>query len=419
MAHITIKYVGSLKEVSLDIRRINMFMGPQATGKSTIAKIISQALWAEKKFITMGEEYDFYHGLLDFHNMDKNYFSNPSAEIVYESPWCVISMKYETGKRTPKTVYEKKKNRELYRNAKIEYIPAERNFVASIANIRKYTETYNSTVGFLHDWHAAKSSYQRKNSFEVALPDLSFLYRYKESEERDIIRVADNEVALQHGSSGQQSLLPLLLVAEEVMVSVYHTERIFSPAEIEHIKKKAPALASIVDLLSEMGKKVRTKAIEKRLNELWKELGYKADYGRTHLIVEEPEQNLYPSTQRGLLKHLVSYLSQDTKHQHTLIITTHSPYILYALNNCMLAGLVEEKNSAAIEKLSDTTRINPAEVGLWLLKNGEIVSLQHSGTGLLTQDFFNNEFQKNHEEMFQLLKLLPNESIAGKPESKK
>ena len=85
----------------------------------------------------------------------------------------------------------------------------------------------------------------------------------------------------------------------------------------------------------------------------------------------------------------------------------------------MLAGLVEEKNSAAIEKLSDTTRINPAEVGLWLLKNGEIVSLQHSGTGLLTQDFFNNEFQKNHEEMFQLLKLLPNESIAGKPESKK
>lgn len=49
MAHITIKYVGPLKEVSLDIRRINMFMGPQATGKSTIAKIISQALWAEKK----------------------------------------------------------------------------------------------------------------------------------------------------------------------------------------------------------------------------------------------------------------------------------------------------------------------------------------------------------------------------------
>ena len=82
----------------------------------------------------------------------------------------------------------------------------------------------------------------------------------------------------------------------------------------------------------------------------------------------------------------------------------------------MLAGLVEEKNSAAIAKPSDTTRINPAEVGLWLLENGVIRSLQRSDTGLLTRDFFNDEFQKNHEEMFLLLKLLPDENIAEKSE---
>lgn len=137
MAKITIKYVGPLKEVTLDIKRINVFMGPQSTGKSTIAKIISQALWAEKNFLTMKEKYDFYKGLIDFHNMDKNYFSNPAAEIIYESPWCSIRMKYEVGKRTPQTVYEKKENKELYHNTKIEYIPAERNFVASIENIHK------------------------------------------------------------------------------------------------------------------------------------------------------------------------------------------------------------------------------------------------------------------------------------------
>ena len=136
-------------------------------------------------------------------------------------------------------------------------------------------------------------------------------------------------------------------------------------------------------------------------------IGYQADYGCTHLIVEEPEQNLYPSTQRGLLKHLVSYLSKDTKHYHTLTITTHSPYILYALNNCMLAGLVAEKDKSAIEKLPDTVYINPTDVALWLLKDGEPLSLQHNDTHLLTQDFFNKEFQKNHEEMYQLLKLLP------------
>lgn len=113
MSHITIKYIGPLKEVSLYIKRINVFMGPQSTGKSTIAKIISQALWAEKNFLTMGEEYDFYQGLLDFHNMDKKYFNNSmseKSEIIYESPWCIIRMRYEdTKKKKPKTVYEKKK----------------------------------------------------------------------------------------------------------------------------------------------------------------------------------------------------------------------------------------------------------------------------------------------------------------------
>lgn len=196
------------------------------------------------------------------------------------------------------------------------------------------------------------------------------------------------------------------------MVSTYNTQRIFSPAEIAHIKKKAPDLASIVDVLSEMGKKARTTSIEKKLQELWKKIGYRADYGCTHLIVEEPEQNLYPSTQRGVLKHLVSYLSKDTKHQHTLTITTHSPYILYALNNSMLAGLVEQRNPNAIEKLSSTIRINPTEVGLWSLHGGELTPLQDSDTGLLTDDFFNSEFQKNHEEMFQLLKLLSNDKTS-------
>ena len=77
----------------------------------------------------------------------------------------------------------------------------------------------------------------------------------------------------------------------------------------------------------------------------------------------------------------------------------------------MLAGLVEQKNPDSTKKLSETTKVNPAEVGLWLLKDGEIKSLQHPSTGLLTKDFFNSEFQKNHEEMFQLLRLLPNESL--------
>ena len=92
MSRISIKHIGSLGSISLDIKRVNVFMGPQASGKSTVAKIVSQALWAEKNYLTLADEYDFYKGLLEFHNMDRNYFLDPRLEIVYESPWCRIRM---------------------------------------------------------------------------------------------------------------------------------------------------------------------------------------------------------------------------------------------------------------------------------------------------------------------------------------
>ena len=36
MAHIIIKNIGPIKEVELDLNKINVFMGPQSSGKSTI-----------------------------------------------------------------------------------------------------------------------------------------------------------------------------------------------------------------------------------------------------------------------------------------------------------------------------------------------------------------------------------------------
>ena len=412
MSRISIKHIGSLGSISLDIKRVNVFMGPQASGKSTVAKIVSQALWAEKNYLTLADEYDFYKGLLEFHNMDRNYFLDPRLEIVYESPWCSIRMAYVKGKRLPQTTYRRLGNdaKELYHNTKIEYIPAERNFVASIENIQKYTGRYNNTVNFLADWYAAKRVYQRRKKFVIQLPDLSFTYHYKESEARDILQLGNGaEIDLQFSSSGQQSLLPLLLVVEEVMRGIYSSRKLFSPAEIEHIKRLAPGLEPLIDVLSEIKKRERKPQLEQSLEALWSQIGYIADYGATHLIIEEPEQNLYPSTQRGLLEHLIGYITSET--QHTLTLTTHSPFILYALNNCMLAGVVRNSGNKVghSEVLERQVYVRPQDVGLWLLKDGEICSLQEEGTHLLREDLFAEEFARQHETMFGLLRLMPRE----------
>ena len=63
----------------------------------------------------------------------------------------------------------------------------------------------------------------------------------------------------------------------------------------------------------------------------------------THLVIEEPEQNLYPTTQRDLMLMLISQLSAQA-HCESVTITTHSPYVLSTLNVLMAASkLIQSK----------------------------------------------------------------------------
>ena len=49
MQKLTIKNFGPIKSASLDFKRVNVLIGPQSSGKSTILKIASFCNWVEKK----------------------------------------------------------------------------------------------------------------------------------------------------------------------------------------------------------------------------------------------------------------------------------------------------------------------------------------------------------------------------------
>ena len=48
MAYITIRKIGPVSNLKLKLNTVNVLMGPQGCGKSTIAKIISFCCWLEK-----------------------------------------------------------------------------------------------------------------------------------------------------------------------------------------------------------------------------------------------------------------------------------------------------------------------------------------------------------------------------------
>ena len=369
MVTIEIKNIGPIKEVKFDLNKINVFMGPQSSGKSTIAKICSQCLWFEKNYILTGDEYYFYKGLIDFHKMDKNYFSKDS-EIKYESQWTVLNFKNK------ETIIELKDNNNcIYQNLKIEYIPAERNFVSAIPNLQRYSDSFNHIINFLNDWMLFKEVLTKDKKYSSPLRSVNTKYKYDTATKEDLITLPNRKtIQLQSSSSGQQSITPLLLVCDYMYKELYTQKRNPSPAEKKHISDLLPESMKedynwVVDMqnFQQSDKHAQNiNTIENVKKKIWDKIGFSTDYHFSSVIVEEPEQNLFPETQKELMYYLLELVLQKG-HNHTLFITTHSPYILYALNNCMMGGLVTSQLKDKKEKtefignkfLSEKSWINP------------------------------------------------------------
>lgn len=66
------------------------------------------------------------------------------------------------------------------------------------------------------------------------------------------------------------------------------------------------------------------------------------DNSKTLRILEEPEAHLFPIAQKQLIELLALMINQNNDNQ--LIITTHSPYVLTVFNNLLFANRVVEKN---------------------------------------------------------------------------
>ena len=64
-----------------------------------------------------------------------------------------------------------------------------------------------------------------------------------------------------------------------------------------------------------------------------------ANETKTFIIVEEPEAHLYPDAQKTISEIISVFISR----QNTALVTTHSPYILGAINNMLFANKVAGK----------------------------------------------------------------------------
>ena len=96
-------------------------------------------------------------------------------------------------------------------------------------------------------------------------------------------------------------------------------------------------------------------------------------------------------------------------------MTTHSPYILYALNNCLLAYLVkdrlDEETASSLECVKYA--VNPADVSVWSIKDGYVRDYRdephktiQDEKGLIRKNYFNDVMKEVMGEFNTLLSFL-------------
>lgn len=413
MSNIIIRNIGAIKYINIDLNKVNVIMGPQSSGKSTIAKIISHCQWVNKRYILDGKfDYDFSEIFMKFHRIDKSYF-NENSVIKYKSDSVKITYK---GIGTQLQI-EKLEQGKAFINFKNIYIPAERNFVSVIPNLGRYKETNDNIMNFLYDWFEAKKNYPLKNN--IPLLELGASYHNIEGDDIDKISLSNSrELLLSNASSGLQSVTPLLVLVDYLSNFIYE-DKTLSAKEFKQLKESLEPLLEIKEQLKVFLKSQdlkKRKEAEDLAHEVFtteksviESINKLIRYHYTQFIIEEPEQNLFPTTQRDLVYHLLNKITKS-EYDHNLLITTHSPFVLYALNNCMMGHNVRNQMPTDEQKelKSYNSWIDPKLVSVWEIDSttGTLRNIKNPKTGTVDKHYFNNVMNEIMDEYYEMLEYL-------------
>lgn len=412
MPQIHIHDIGPIKEIDVTLNRFNVFIGPQSSGKSTIAKILSFCQWLEKDCVL--RQYSSHindafikRNLIDYHNISD--YVRDDSSFVYSGASLDIS--FTRGKLTvvPNDGFP---NAKISKNA---YIPAERTVVA-VPGIFSTKMPENYLASFIDDWQYVRTKYV--NGDNVSILNLGESYFYDEKHNADMLTLKGGGVMhLSQASSGLQSVTPLCVYMAYLTQWIYtHDEdkssdtrkmiwdsavakSIFDGVDMPlDVTLANPSLKDRFQHLSDsllnapVSDDDDVDAVVKKIKELSEALG-KPKF--SNIVIEEPELNLFPRTQANLIYFILSKVKHT---RDNMTITTHSPYILYALNNCILANLVKDRipdDVLADIDVPDSAWLDGHAISVWELRDGYIMNSEgvrnvpiQDENGLIRNNYF-------------------------------
>jgi predicted ATPase len=378
MSRIKIKNFGPIKngrednEGWIDIQKVTVFIGDQASGKSTVAKLISTFMWMEKALLngTLPQSEvnteTFISNRCGYFRLQK-YFK-PETEILFEGDYC--DFKY----LNQSISVEYKKPDGLYFIPKIMYLPAERSFLSSVEDADSVSGLPLPLFEFMYE---NNRSLKELNS-ELPIPFGKYKLRYDALTRISYIRGEDYELELKDASSGLHSAVPMYVVSRNLALDIAldKTDLSISKLNYKQEQQRKAELRNIMidDILSDDVKNETFNAKKAIIESKYKNSIFIN-------IVEEPEQNLFPTSQKEILYSLLGFNNMSPGNK--LIMTSHSPYLInyltLAVQGAHLFELMQSKDNVPEELFHRLEQIIPKEsmiegstIMVYQLADGEI-----------------------------------------------
>lgn len=408
MNKLSIRNVGPIKggygEQYIEMNNFTVFLGPQGSGKSTIAKIYSSLSWLQKAILReevtteQCEESDFFINEVISYQGIQSYFQKNSY-VHFVGKGC--EFKYEEGHFTVRMCADEKN----FKMPKVMYVPAERNFITAIARPEFIKGLPKPLYSFLEEYEQAKQWVSEQG--KITLPIDNLAYRFDTESNKSLLEGDDFQTDLLHGSSGFQSLVPLFIVTEYLTNLVLNKKddpsyELFSVVQQNKIQKK------LIKLLEQNKKISNLNKASKKFIEKAKEVVQSYQYKTFINIVEEPEQNLYPKSQKQVLFSLIKNLNKATENE--LIITSHSPYILNFITLCTEAHKVYNSkkiglgNAALSNVVPAESAISIKQVNAYELDNKGNVRLLNKEDGFIDDSHsLNAAFEQINDDFSSIL----------------
>lgn len=393
MKEVIIRHFGPIGEGfngNMPIYPITLFCGHQGSGKSTVAKVISTFSWMEKALVRgdivsnkKTNTPNFLKHQFEFHRIN-NYF-NKDSELYYKGD------KYDFRYANEEFSIMEKASDFEFLMPKIMYVPAERNFLTVVEHPEILKEIPKSLFALFVEYDNARKSLNK----EFGLPVDGYSFQHDKLNNISWLTGKDFKVRVSEAASGFQSLIPLVLVSHYILHVIQHgSSSSVNAKQVENINKR------IAQILAD---NTITEDIRKMLVSQQSAL---LKYSRFVNVVEEPEQNLFPSSQKDILYDLFSAFNNAKGNQ--LIITTHSPYLLDYTTLAIKAKSLSE-NQADEERIQKIVPkkawIDGNDVCVYQIEDGKISPLKKYNNMPSDDNFLNQELSDTNDFFAQLLEM--------------